>query len=219
MPRLSALSRDFGATRSPRRIRSKRFTPPREPSNSTEELNLFDEHVEILRDVIGLREEVQILRTRLVSLKDAQLLNNKVICDSDMEFEYHAQALSAAIGHGKLSRAINGFQRQTEVNYDRMSNIKIQLTDPVLCGFSVEVEECRAELIAMKQDIAASETTVEDIHHQIDGIRSDYPKRCFIDQRAQIESLEQQIDDAIARHSQLKKEVTRLQHGRRPVLF
>jgi uncharacterized protein YukE len=179
-------------------------------------LTLDDTHAEILRDVLALRGEVQGLRGRFMSLKDHQLLTNKVVCNSESEFEYHAPALSAAIRQGKFSTAIKVFQSQNEANHNEMSTLKTRFTGRALSGFSSETDRCRRELTAMRQNIAESEAEVMNIRSRIESIRSECPRQSFVDQRLKIRLLEAAVEELVVANSKLKDQFDALKRGRCP---
>jgi hypothetical protein len=167
--------------------------------------------VQIFNDVIALREEVQGLRQRFVSLKDAVLLRKRIDVDSEMEFSYHAPALSAAIGQGKFSTAIKDFQEQNESNYEEMSNLKFQFAAPAMVSLSVEVQRCREELAAMRKSVASSDTLLKSLRSRIEFTRLEYPESRLAEQEYQLQGLLAQIEDEKQVHLHLKRELDSLE--------
>jgi hypothetical protein len=149
-------------------------------------------------------------------LKDVLLLNNKIVSNSENDYEYDAPSLSAAIGQAKFSTAINDFQSQNETNYDEMSYLKIKFGGVALYRFYLETNGCRGQLISMKQNIAASEAAAKKIRQRIERIHADYPRECFVDQRRRIRALEVEIGDLIVENGKLNHDFDALKRGQWP---
>lgn len=137
---------------------------------------LIQQYEALYNEVSALRSEVEPMRRAYIDLKDDLLFQNRCVNASDMEFAYYAPSLSSAIGNGTFSSAIEEFQFQSEENSEEVSTLRNEFSVPAVVRLSVEVEQSREELYAMRSELKEMQEEESRYREQIEVAKQRFPR-------------------------------------------
>ena len=162
---------------------------PNAPSDVMDQARM-DHIYELLVDEIRrLKSEVNPMRQYYLKLKDHLLFQSRCAANSNIIMSEQVPDLSQAVGDDTFSSVIEGFQEQSDLNTEQVTELKNKFSNYWIIRLSCEVDAGRDELKQMKEDIRDMQEENEQVKSRLSGMKHSKEIQKVDQQRKKIQKL------------------------------